>query len=124
MTMDIYWNSHKNLFSCRINGKVLYHVKEMFLIDCKFIVSEKGRKRVIKSKVKNVHAVIRGKIAPTIITDGNYLPLQDLLSLLKHTVTYNPYTMESFMTEDGSAIHDAPFVWCAIANGKPQVRIG
>lgn len=120
--MDIYWNSHKKLFSCRVNGKVISHVKEMFLIDCKFVVSQKGRERVLKTKSKNVHAVIRGSIAPILPMDGKYARLKELMFGFDKTVKYDPYTMECFTTDNGSPIHEAPFVWCVVQDNKPYVR--
>lgn len=60
MTCDLYWNTHKRLFSVRHKGKVIAHTEKAFVYEPQFVVSEAGRQRVLREGVKNVHAVVRG----------------------------------------------------------------
>lgn len=58
---DIYWNSHKGLFSVREKGKVIGHAERVLIDEPQFVVSEAGRQRVLASGQKNVHAFVRGR---------------------------------------------------------------
>ena len=67
MQVEIYRNLHKKCFSIRHNGKVidyLYDDQELHLIDVKFRVQPAGRERVRRENKKNVHAYVKGTIAP------------------------------------------------------------
>ena len=44
----------------RQSGKVIGHYHDLYLKDAKYLVSEAGRKRVLKEKKKNVHAGVSG----------------------------------------------------------------
>ena len=93
MKVKVYWNSHKKLFSIVHKGKVIAHKKVVFLSDCKFVVNQKGREKVLQQKKKNVHAYIYGTLA-----DPEELVRNDVEPL---NVRYNPYYNSSFMTESG-----------------------
>jgi hypothetical protein len=81
---DIYWNSHRKLFSVREKGKVSGHVASAFILQPQFIVSEKGRQRVVRDQQKNVHAVVRGVVCET---------NQDLrLKFIKENRQYSDYS--------------------------------
>ena len=83
--VDVYFNLTKRVFSIRQNGVVINHKRNVILKDAKFIVSEKGRQRVLKQRRKNVHAIIRGEpVAAGSITK----PRQ---------AHYNPYKVSSFV---------------------------
>lgn len=43
-------------------GKVVAHTLALALSDCRFVVSEAGRQRVLREQAKNVHAAIQGTI--------------------------------------------------------------
>ena len=64
--------------------------------DCVFKVSEKGRQRVLREKVKNVHAGVLGELVST------ESEVDDTSSFVE--LTYNPYLYDSFVVK---------------ANGKP-----
>lgn len=110
MTVDVYWNSIRRVFSIRRNGRVISHATDVALLDATFHVSEKVRDRVRRTGHKQVHAVIRGELvayAPN--SDGNL-------------VRYNPYETDSFVTADGP-IHAATNVHLSVIDGKrPEVR--
>lgn len=100
--VDIYWNTQKELWSVRSvkTRKVISHKPLICVRDCSFIVSEKGRQRVIREGVKNVHAYVRGSLV--------YPPR----ALPDHSVwvRYNPYEFEHFMDDDGYALEGAELV--------------
>lgn len=73
MRVEVYWNLHKNRFSVRAldgrdKGIVIAHCEYVALTDATFHVQQAGRRRVIETGRKNVHAVIRGDLASFIGT--------------------------------------------------------
>ena len=76
--VKVYKNLHKDCWSIQQNGLVKAHSDEINLFDCKFLVNEKDRQRVIKTNRKNVHAFVVGHIWDT--------PFD-----LSRQVKYNPY---------------------------------
>ena len=107
--VEIYRNLHKKCFSIRKNGKVvdyLYDDQELHLVDVKFRVQPSGRERVRREKKKNVHAYVKGTIAPL-----GGLQRKTLFTMCFQTASYEPYTMESFETfPDETPIFEAPHV--------------
>lgn len=95
MRVHVYWNLHKKKFSVRHKGKVIDHVDRLFLCDVEFRVSQKGRQRVLREKVKNVHAYVCGTIC-------------DAVEGCETRAYYNPYKTKYFEV-DGQEIHDANF---------------
>ena len=103
----VYFNLHRKLWSVqsRKTQRVLYHTDVLLLYNCKFIVRQAGRKRVLKEKRKNVHAGVAGELdwanatrcsrrfrqASFRIPHGFEAPVP---------VTYNPYKYESFVRKD------------------------
>ena len=108
-TVEIYRNLHKKCFSIRKNGKVvdyLYADQELHLVDVKFRVQPAGRERVRREKKKNVHAYVKGTVAPL-----GGLQRKKLFIICFQTACYEPYTMESFETfPDETPIFEAPHV--------------
>jgi len=107
--VEVYRNLHKNCFSIRQNGKVvdyLYSGQELHLTDVEFRVQPAGRERVRREKKKNVHAYVKGTVAPL-----GGLQRKKLFIMCFQTVSYEPYTMESFETfPDETPIFEAPHV--------------
>ena len=97
--VDVYFNLTKRVFSVRQNGLVINHKRSLMLKDAKFIVSEKGRQRVLKERRKNVHAIVRGEpVAAGSITE----PRQ---------AYYNPYKVDSFVDyHTGEPVHHSDMV--------------
>lgn len=104
----VYRNLHKDCWSVKAlegidRGRVIAHMKEVTLWNCKFKVSEAGRQRVLKERRKNVHAGVVGYI-------DKYL--DDWTCSITIPVTYNPYKYDSFVrAEDEQPIESANFVF-------------
>lgn len=83
----VYFNLKKKLFSVRkvSTGLVVAHLLKVSLTNARFKVSQKGRERVLKERVKNVHAGVEGFFT---FDNENYLT---------HSATYNPYKYSSFV---------------------------
>ena len=92
----IYFNLHKKVYSVRQSGKVVEHTKHIMLKDCRFLVSQAGREKVLREKKKNVHAGISGYI-DTYRSRDEWLPSFTPFTKL---ATYNPYKYKSFVRAD------------------------
>lgn len=94
MLVDVYFNLHRKCYSvrCAKTRLVVSHEDEVLLEDVTFNVSEAGRKRVIKEKKKNVHAVMRGT---WIDMQGE----QEIVEELGRNIMYNPYKTGTFEFE-------------------------
>lgn len=112
--VDIYWNLHKKCFSVKSRardsyGRVIAHAQNIGLTAVTFVVSEKGRQRVLREQRKNVHACLRGTWTATPRAGGA-------------PITYDPYTNTTFMRSD-QPIHQAKTLTGTIHNGHPKVLI-
>lgn len=101
----IYRNLRTGGFSIRYKGKVIERNDTITAENIVFRVSEKGWRRVIKEKQKNVHAYI--------VCDKYFLDA-DKVDGCK-IVSYNPYIAPNFVC-DGLGITQAEKVICK--NGK------
>jgi hypothetical protein len=98
----VYRNLHQKCFSLRKAGKVYGYANSLFARDVTFKVSEAGRKRVLETRRKNVHA---GILSPEIITDSAIIEaefIRDYSQLTK--VSYNPYRAPGFFILDSGKI--------------------
>lgn len=108
--VSAYRNLRKNMWSvsCPKSGLVLCHCTSIILLDAVFPVSETGRQRVLETRHKNVHAVIRGRVADSWmlnmfsgfmkrVREGRAF---DGCIWNYHDVTYDPYKYESFVDRE------------------------
>ena len=112
-----YRNLHKGCWSVKSlkTGRVLAHLKEVFISDALFRVSEAGRQRVIRERSKNVHAGVVGVVSD--LPEGGEFALRT-------KVRYNPYQAATFLTApDGAPIFGAPLVHLDIAGGAYALEI-
>jgi hypothetical protein len=100
----IYRNLHKNCFSVtrrNQNGtgyRLHEHVTDLTAHGVEFRVSKHGRKKVLESKQKNVHAFVYCENYTTFVNEHQ----------LGDQVYYNPYQMETFQVRTtGEPIHNA-----------------
>ena len=114
MKVRVYKNLHKDCYSVKSmegvsKGLVIAHCDNIVLKNVKYIMSERGRQRVLSTRQKNVHAYLEGEILSIVPrVDSNFrlpiyseLPFSEVLS-----VTYNPYKYESFVyKENETPIH-------------------
>ena len=96
-------------------GRVIDRVSGVVLRDASFVVSEAGRRRVLREKAKNVHAFVRGELVKS-------YPLDSLPGTADGEgvapgrgatvpVTYNPYQAGHFTRLDnGAAMRAASLV--------------
>lgn len=107
----IYKNLHNGLFSVKQDGLVVAHIESVLLASVSFKVNDSGRNRVIREKKKNVHAFIVGYIL-----NVNNTPM----SLLKRSITYNPYKFNYFYFKDNdnkAILNNNNLVYCDSKKG-------
>lgn len=114
----VYFNLHKKTWSIKDKktNRVLGWADFVPLKQCKFIVSEAGRQRVLREKKKNVHAYVDG------IIGGEHF---DKCEVYRSKFTYNPYKYDSFVTvgnggETARAVYGADMVYLGRENKKPR----
>ena len=83
--------------------RVIDRVKTLIMHDVVFLVSEAGRERVLRERVKNVHAGIEGTVHQT-------KPF-DEIPFHATQVRYNPYLFDYFFDTDGNPVYDADRVY-------------
>ena len=59
----VYFNLHKKCFSVKQSGKVVSHDDCVLLKDCRFLVGDAGRERVLKEKKKNAPRALSLKVS-------------------------------------------------------------
>lgn len=114
--VDVYWNIHKNQFSVRsrATGRVTEHAGQVVLRNARFVVQPAGRRRVLATGVKNVHAFVRGEL---VATDAG-IPVPDLLD----SITYNPARFTTFVDRATlEPVLERDIALCTINNGRPAV---
>jgi len=90
--VHVYRNLHKNCFSVRQSGTVMFHTNYLAMKNCDFVVNPGGRLKVLETGQKNVHAYVKGVIVnPTECYKG-HLPFQ------WDQITYNPKKYETFVS--------------------------
>lgn len=94
----IYRNLHKNKFSIKYRGRVINRAKYIIGLECFFKVNEKGRRKVLRERRKNVHAYVTCN-SFLLSSDSCELDLSD-----KEEVYYNPYINSSFALKDTNDI--------------------
>lgn len=108
----LYKNLHKNCWSARDikTGLVIFHCDSISIKSVNFKVSQKGRQRVLKDRVKNVHAGVVG-----IVLNVDQSEDQNMLT---NRVRYNPYETETFVNVlDGSIADGCDYAYLS-SNGQ------
>ncbi len=105
MRVRVYKNLHKDTFSIKdwesksaTYNKVVGYSQNIALTNATFIVSQKGRERVLQEQTKNVHAYVQGDYLPF---ESEWLYWADL-DLNWEQVSYNPYKSDTFFTLKGN----------------------
>lgn len=101
----VYWNSTRKMWSIKKGNNPVEHATVLVLRDCKFLVNEAGRQRVIRNKKKDVHAYVEGEI---ISKEGlSHLPSYD-------EIRYNPFKNETFVDSSGNRVDEHSLVFMTI----------
>jgi hypothetical protein len=92
-TIRVHLNLNKNKFtvSAKSNGRyyVISYVNNIVLEDVTFYVKEGLRQRVLREKVKNVHAGVQGQYVSSDTDVSIFTPI--------HEIYYSPYTTPFFI---------------------------
>lgn len=101
LEIECYWNVRRGLWSIREvkTRRVIDRLAKLTLRKATFRVSEAGRQRVLRTGVKNVHAVVRGEW-----DFSSYAPAVDERF---ERVRYNPRRCGTFTTDEGAPVVSA-----------------
>ncbi len=116
----IYWNLHKNCYSVRFKGKVIFHLTTLVAAGVTFKVSQKGRERVLRERKKNVHAFV---VADKIFPNASPWDIMDIVKSIDDTAKYNPYFAPCFVDKFNCPLYNAGMVWATTLDNKPSLRI-
>lgn len=127
--VDVYFNLHKRVWSCkcRKTGRVLRHARAIMApYGGQAVVQAAGRERVLRDKVKNVHAYIRLDMCETETNPDTWAEWVETLPNLVE-ISYNPYKAGHFYRKDTHAAvnhlrsvllmapeYAAPRVWAVV----------
>lgn len=106
MSVQVYWNLHKDTWSIRKKKpqRVLLYAPCVVLDECTFTVQQGGRKKVIRTQQKNVHAWVTGD-KPQVAMHP--LDFNIDISTMRE-VSYNPYKHGYFYrVKDNRPIYSA-----------------
>lgn len=97
--VDVYYNVTRETYSVKarggaMRGRVVAHSPKVILRDVEFVVSQAGRARVLRDRVKNVHAYARGTL------QGDAHARFEAEDPRAVEVSYNPYRAGSFVRVD------------------------
>lgn len=128
MRVYVYWNITKGCYSVKHGGLVIAHVNRIVLRNVKFLVGKKGRERVLREGVKNVHAGMSGELVagdtfdyalkPASVTwpEGLGAMTQGITSTGER-VSYNPYAGDSFFAcEDRRPVKRASMIYGRVSS--------
>lgn len=117
---DIYYNVRKKVLSVKVKGKVVEHIGIVLMENVQFVVSQAGRKRVLSSGHKNVHAYVRGRISMSGPRPADFDTLTKLLESHQkdgwniESATYDPFKYETFVLttkpNEGTPVYKADAV--------------
>ena len=89
--VEVYRNVRQRCWSLRSKGRVIGHRDQLYMREPLFRVQEGGRARVVRTKIKNVHAYVKGIICE------KPRPFQQYYQVIKpRRIQYNPYMMKHF----------------------------
>ena len=126
MKIEVYLNSHKNLFSVRAltgqnAGRVIDHTRFVAIENARFKVQKAGRDKVIRDQKNNAHAFVRGWVDNTLHNINEVKNAPHMFG----DVSYNAYRADCFQQVIGSesrGITFAGLVYCFLdESGKPRI---
>lgn len=108
MRVFVYWNLHRHLWSLRAAegphyGRIVGHASSVRLRGATGVVNEKQRQRVIRTRNKNVHAGILGRVDG--LEPRNWTGVR---------ITYNPYDYATFVYADDTERVYTGSEWAAL----------
>lgn len=123
--VDVYYNLHRKVWSLRSrkNGLVVAHTRIVsFPHGASLVVRAAGRKQVLLTGRKNVHAFVRGETYDTCTDVARWMEFCDGLTKAA-PITYNPHRADHFTRRDtGERIdHAAAVVMIAPEGAAPRV---
>lgn len=114
----IAYHFHKKCFSIRSRSsrKVIGYTDRIVLSNARFLVSQSGRARVLRERMKNIHAYVQGEFM-------HELQHAEFPIAYVKEAYYNPYRVSTFVDKGRTEpIHFAPIAICE--QGKVYYGVG
>ena len=110
----VYFNLHKRCWSVRQDGKIVQHADRIMLKDCRYLVGQAGRRKVLIDRRKNVHAGVSGYLVDSVPNVPECL----------QEVTYNPYKHRTFVSKDNPSepVEYSDYAFLDCGSGKRIVE--
>lgn len=122
MMIEIYWNSHKKLYSVKIDGKVKDRLDKFVAFDVQLWTSEKGIQRIRDTRRKQVVVTLRPK---TVLRPKWIDVLEDFIEDVKEKgvpISFNPYKHINFMDlKNDMPVKNVPLLYAEIVDKKPRM---
>lgn len=90
----VYKNLHKDMYSIKQGKRIVAHAERLCVASFECIVNEKGRRRVLRTGHKNVHAYIKGRYETSGM--GTSAERNDLPAEIK----YDPRKYKTFICDN------------------------
>jgi len=125
--VEVYWNLHKHCWSVRSTktGRLIpvgCHREYLHLMGVRWVVQPGGRRRVLETGKKNVHAFARGWLLPE-TGDYSAFLVDAEENMDSDAVTYNPFKMETFQNrETGETIRESEKAYLYSVDGRPRTN--
>lgn len=124
MKADVYFNLHKRVWSLRdrTSGRVEAHARVVYsAFPVRMVVREAGRRRVLETKQKNVHAFARFDTCGHSDDVASWLAFAETLD--KVALSYNPYRGGTFYAKPSGApvLRSGFLLMVAPIEGPPMV---
>lgn len=118
--VQVYRNLTKKCWSVRQDGLVKLHTNYITLKNVRFKVGQKGRDRVLREKVKNVHAFVEGYVCT--VDEVNDMAMDFKFD----SITYNPYKYHSFVNRDNAyqSVDSAEYCDMMVDHDSPVLAFG
>ncbi len=118
----IAYHLYKKCFSirCFATRKVIGYADSVSVTNARFLVAQSGRLRVLRERMKNIHAFVEGEFRSARLPIESVSPSLPQISALPASLSeayYNPYQVASFVDKaTREPLYSAPFAFCH--NGK------
>lgn len=96
LRVKVYWNTRKGMWSIKHGGRVIAYATDLKMRDCRFLVSQSGRRKEIATCKRTIHAYVEGYVTPMTVMQVSKW----------EAVYYHPFSNEGFIraTDRGKAL--------------------
>ena len=94
-------NRKGHIYSIKQNGVVVAHTEKFIVKNCNLVINKSGKERVIKEKIRNVHAFIKGYLGD----------IDDVKNSFSWILKYNPFVNKGFTFGEDKEVKKCEIVY-------------